>query len=87
MGTEERVVAVLPVEHLVRKDKAAFAARVRALGLTAYGSDREEATGKVKQMFAALVTMHREQGTLTDVLDKSGVDWCWESELDGKKPF
>ena len=83
MGTEERVVAVVPMDNLVRTDKSAYATRVRALGLTAYGKNLEETNKKARQMFAAYVVVRRKLGTLRESLDASGLDWCWESEFDG----
>jgi len=81
MDTEERVVAVLPLRRLVSKDGNVYVARIQNLGLTAYGSNEEEATRKVKEMFAAFVVAHRKCGTLKTSLDRSSLEWCWESEL------
>ena len=77
------VVVIVSPEYLSNKDARTFAARIRPLGLTAYGSSREEASAKVKRMFASAVETRRRRGTLTRWLNKSNVEWRWLDEYRG----
>ena len=86
MSVEKRVVVVVPVERLYNQKRKAHAARIRALGITAYGNAASEAQDKVKQMFGAYVRAHRKEGTLEFCLRDSGLPWCWEDEYKGKLP-
>jgi len=86
MATEEAVVVVVRPKTLYHQGKNMYAARIRQLGLTAYGDTSEESLQKVKQMFAALVKAHRKRGTLEERLERSGLDWCWASEYDEELP-
>jgi hypothetical protein len=83
MEKQEKVVVVLPMRYLVNAKKDMYAARIRDLGLTAYGSTKEEAKQKVKRMFAAYVAAHRKRGTLKKRLDESKLDWCWLKDWEG----
>lgn len=79
----ERVLVHAPVECRQSTDKKVFVTRIRALGLTAYGSSREESRTKVKQMVATWVDAHRKRGTLEKALNRSKVNWWYESEYVG----
>ncbi len=84
--SQRKVVVIVSVEHLYSRETSTFAARIRPLGLTAYGSSQEEASGKVKRMFASAVETRRERGTLTPWLDRSELDWHWLDEYEGDVP-
>ena len=77
------MVVIVSPEYLSNKDAGTFAARIRPLGLTAYGSGQEEASAKVKRMFASAVETRRRRGTLTRWLNKSNVEWHWLEEYRG----
>jgi len=83
MNSEERVVVVAPLvgKHNLREE--VFVSSIPALGLTGYGNNMDEATQKVKRMFAAFVETHRKYDTLSEQLTKSGLRWYWESEYKG----
>ena len=87
MSVTERVVALVPVVSLAHTVERMFAARIRELGLTAYGDTEEEAVEKVKRMFATYVYAHRKQGTLENCLEHSGLQWWWEKNYPGPLPI
>ena len=84
MESEEQKVVVhltIAVEHNISAQR--YAARVRQLGLTAYGPREEDAMRHCKRMFAVFVEAHRKAGTLESVLDKSGLQWERASAAEG----
>lgn len=83
---KERVVVVGLVECKNNADKTMFVARVRPLGLTAYGTNLEEAKLKLKKMFSDYVALHRKHGTLVQRLNESKLTWCYESKYNGDQP-
>jgi predicted RNase H-like HicB family nuclease len=83
MDKEQKVVVVLPLQYYANNKQDKFAARIRDLGLTAYGTTREEAKKKAKQMFAAYVAAHRKEGTLEKRLKTSGLKWWWVEDYEG----
>lgn len=88
MANDEKVVVLVSpkVSHAQTEDGLVFAARIRELGLTAYGDTRDEAEKKVQRMFASKVSAHRACDSLDEWLDRSGLSWCWESEYVGRLP-
>jgi hypothetical protein len=71
------------MQYYTNKKKDRFAARIRELGLSAYGPTHEEAKSKVKQMFAVYVAAHRKEGTLQKRLERSGLTWWWIKDYEG----
>lgn len=84
--SEERVVVLVKLDVLRKPSTNTFAARINQLGLTAYGKTHDEAVQKVKRMFAASVQAHRKSHSLTTWLDRSELEWHWESEYAGPVP-
>jgi hypothetical protein len=87
METGERVLVHAPVECRQSTDKKVFVTRIRALGLTAYGNNWDESRTKLKQMFATWVGLHRKRGTLEKALNRTKVEWWYESAYDGAEPY
>ena len=87
MSTVKRVVVALPLERKNTTDNKVFCTRIRALGLTAYGRSFNESDASVKRMFMTYVGLHRKSGTLEDRLNKSQLQWSYESDYQGAKPF
>ena len=87
MNREEMVVVYLPMRYLVNNKKDLYATRIRELGLTAYGSTKDEAAQKIKRMFAAYVAVHRKRGILQEKLDKSKLRWSWLKDWEGDVEF
>ena len=87
MKKKETVVVVLvPMEHKQHAEqKEIFAARIRALGLTAYGNSQDSATKSLREMFATFADFHRKAGTLEERLNKSKLEWWYESENHGNE--
>jgi hypothetical protein len=84
---DERVVVVAPLECKTKTSKPeVHCVRIRGLGLTAYGDTREEAVAHLRKMFATFVELNRRSGTLEERLNKSKLQWCYESEYEGSKP-
>lgn len=83
MNNKERVVVVAPLVCKHNLHRKVFVSQIPALGLTAYGDNTDEATQKLKRMFAAFVEAHRKYETLSEQLTKSGLRWYWESEYKG----
>ena len=57
-----------------------YVTRIRALGLTAYGSDHKESDAKAKRLFGTWVGIHRKSGTLEQALNRSGLSWNYEHD-------
>ncbi len=83
MDTRGAVVVRASLERKLSYDKKIFCTRIRALGLTAYGSSWEDSLQAVKRMFATLAELHRRSGTLEEMLRNSKLEWCYESEYEG----
>ncbi len=78
---EEREVVVTTVLSFEpRHDGKIRAARLKDIGLTAYGKSDAEAEDKVKRQFARLVSEYRQLGLLEQRLNEVGVTWCWRNE-------
>ena len=86
MSNESKVVVMVSPAHMHDKESGRFAARIKPLGLTAYGNSRDESLRKVRRMFASAVSAHRSKGDLKEWLDGSGLEWCWLSEYKGDAP-
>ena len=87
MSEERKVVVMVSPAYLRDRESNRFAARIRPLGLTAYGDSLDEVSRKVKRMFASAVSAHREKGDLEAWLDNSGLDWSWLDEYAGDAPI
>ncbi len=72
---EPKVVVMVTLEHVEYREPQMFAARFRALGLTAYGMTREEARLRFFELFRQFVCDTREVGQLELQLRRSGVTW------------
>ena len=86
MLNERKVVVMVVPTHLHDEESGRFAARIKPLGLTAYGNSRDESLRKVRRMFASAVSAHREKGDLEGWLDGSGLEWSWLDEYAGEAP-
>jgi hypothetical protein len=74
--TPKVVVKFTPMV-LEHRSKRLFVARVKEIGLSAYGKTREDALTNLRDLFLRFVTDHRKAGTLSSVLEKSGLKWSW----------
>lgn len=84
----ERVVVKITPQVLEHKSKDLVVARIKELGLTGYGTTGEEATRSVRGLFKTFVEHHRRQGTLEEILNKSGLVWFWERDYPpSEKPY
>lgn len=53
----------ITVEKVINTENSYHAARVRSLGITAYGNSPEEALEKLKEMFSIMIDINiREHG-------------------------
>ena len=84
--SQRKVVVIVSPDYLHDRETGTFAARITPLGLTAYGMSQEEASSKVKKMFASAVETRRMRGSLTRWLDNSGLDWYWLDEYEEDVP-
>jgi hypothetical protein len=84
---KERVLVVAPLECKSNADGTVVVTRIRALGLTAYGANWEEARGKLYRMYATWVGLHRQSGNLEQALNASSVEWYYESQYTGGRPY
>ena len=57
-----------------------FSARLRQLGLTAYGDTEEEAVDDCKKLLSRFVNAYQGNGKLEEVLNRSGVEWHWRDQ-------
>ena len=86
MAYEGKVVVNIAPEYLHNEEEGIHAARIRPLGITAYGRSEEDAAEKIKRMFAAAVNAHRANGTLEAWLNQSGLEWNWFDKYEGGTP-
>lgn len=84
--SQRTVVVIVSPENLHDRETSTFAARINSLGLTAYGNTQEEASSRLKAMFASAVETRRTRGSLTRWLDGSGLEWYWLDEYQGDVP-
>lgn len=85
MAHEGKVVVNIAPEYLHNEEEGIHAARIRPLGITAYGRSEEDTAEKIKRMFAAAVNAHRANGTLEAWLNQSGLEWNWFDRYEGDK--
>ena len=84
---ERLVVVIVEPTYLHNEVAGRFAARIRPLGLTAYGDSKDAASDRLKSMFASAVETRRARGTLEKWLDGSELEWHWEDECDADMPI
>ncbi|MFC1919688.1 hypothetical protein ACFLWX_02725 [Chloroflexota bacterium] len=87
MNGRKKLVLELPVWDGSHKTKRIHVARVRELGLTAYGKSQHEADNKLKSMVDAYVKAHSDRGALEECLNESGLKWYWKEDLPNWKGF
>ena len=78
-----KVVVVVAPDFLHNEATGAYAARIRQIGLTAYGDTLDAASAKIKRMFASMVNAHRAKGDVEEWLNSSGIEWHWLDEYSG----
>ena len=66
-------------------DQGLLAMRCRELGLTGYGRDCLEAQRAFGSILHFFLGEHRRRGDLEQVLERSGVVWCWVDEYQGEE--
>ena len=86
MNTPQKVVVNVKIVTIPHPNDDVFIARIPDLALTAYGPTAEQATGSVKRLFSRFVNIHREAGTLEDVLGRAGVTWYPEELYPSDQP-
>ena len=80
---ERMVVTVLEIVRLKYATTGLYASRIIPLGLTAYGSTREDADHGVKQMYRSFIKFYRGRGGLAEALNDREVTWKWADEYEG----
>ena len=91
MGNGDRIVVetVITIERY--ENWSMVAARLRALGLTAYGHTKEEARDAVKHLFYEFINMHRSAGDLEEHLRAIGVtpepEATYKGQYEVTRPF
>ena len=78
-----KVVVVLDLKFYEKATPTSVAARFENLGLTAYGSDREEAESNLRRLFDQLINYYRNRGRLEQYLNRRGVEWAPEQDYAG----
>ena len=87
MNTNEKVAVEVHLQLLANSKKPNFhAARLRELGLTAYGCSKDEAQARLRRMLGEFIEAHRRRGTLKERFDRSGLKWCALADYKGKLP-
>ena len=87
MVKKEKVLVNALLERKQSVDGKLFVTRIRALGLTAYGTSWDESKAKLKKMFATWVGLHRKSGNLEKALNKSNVQWWYEKDYTGNQEY
>ena len=86
--SNELVVVTVPLTIYRSNRRPIVAARFEQLGLTAYGTSREEAVATLKNMFNRFIHAYRRVGQLEQRLNQLGVEWCWAKDYPtGSPPF
>ena len=84
--SDKMVVVLTPMSFYRHKSRDVFAARFKALGLTAYGYTKDESIAACKKLFNKFIHGHRERGTLVEILNRCSVEWYWVDEYPASKP-
>ena len=77
----DRVIVLLEPSFFRHEESGRFAARFSELGLTSFGETREESLDSLKRLFVTFVKVRRENGTLENFLNATGVEWYPESSF------
>ena len=82
MQTQKRLVVILPRPMQIgkRKFEGVYTARLRELGLTAYGRTEQEAKVAVNKLFNEFVEEHQTRGNLETLLNRLPINWYWEDD-------
>lgn len=83
MTYEDRVVVIVEMAVYPNATPNSAAVQFEAMGMAAYGDTVEEATAKLRRLFAAEIALQREAKTLEKYLNGLGV--TWEPEKDYAK--
>ena len=59
-----------------------WVARIRPLGISAYGRTKEAAEQVAEEMLAEAIQVHRELGNLGQWLNQRGVLWDWKDKFE-----
>ena len=86
MTKEGKVVVDVLLTIEQHRETETYAARIRPLGLTAYGCDKPTAILNCKQLFAQFIDSYRRKGMLEQVLDNSGLEWHWVKDHTTSQP-
>lgn len=81
--SQKKVVLKFSPEILKHEEKNLYAASIRGLGLTSYGSNPDESLSGLERLFYVFVTRHRALNTLDRVIERSGLDWSSADEYPG----
>ena len=87
--TEEKIREItvqVPLIMYRHGEDDLFAARLRSLGLTAYGNTPEDATNAIKKTFKVFVSEYRKRDLLIQRLQEAGVKWYWTDEYLSPNP-
>ena len=80
---EGRVIVNVTISLTRYTRTGEYAARIRPLGLTAYGMGEDQAIERCKDMFTQFVEAYRRRGKLGFVLQNSGLKWDWNVHSPG----
>ena len=80
MAWEGRVVVVVQPQVAASEAPGRYFAEILPLGLGAYGDTQEQALESITAMFASAVQARRQLGRLAAWLDRSGLEWYWETD-------
>lgn len=79
---ESKVVVMVTPEILEQEQHQVFAARFRALGLTAYGTTFDESLDRLFELFRLFIKTTRKVGQLEVRLNRAGVEWYPRSQYE-----
>ena len=80
MSTRKMLVIEVEASIAYHAEKDLVAARVKELGLTAYGRTEDDAVSKLAGLLDKFIEAHNRSGRLPARLDKAGVPWKWKDE-------
>ncbi len=84
---ESTVIVNVTVSSSYTEDR--WVARIKPLGISAYGRTKEAAEQVAEAMFAESIQVHRELGNLEEWLNQRDVVWDWKNdfEVEGDREF
>lgn len=77
-------VTIPTIQH--PDDNTIFIAMISELPLTGFGPTANEAREGAKVLLRRFIDVHRQRGTLENILNRAAIEWYWEDEYPSDHP-